>query len=71
MFQAILAEGVGHTVQEHENEVFNFFSLSGGSISSLTTLPLVTSPTIASSPTNPPLSGGTVAHWAELTELNA
>lgn len=63
--QGILAQGVGHTVPEHETDVMNWFSLSSlapGSGPGST----VVGPTSVSTPTAPAPTGTNVAqHWAQ------
>lgn len=75
--QAILAQGVGHTVPEQANDVLTWFGLIGGS-STTTSVPVssgtsttvssttVTSSSPSSSSTSSP---GTAAHWAQVCEL--
>jgi len=52
--QAILAQGVGHTVPEQANDVLAWFGLTGGSTTTTGTTPPPTSPV-----------PGTVAHWGQ------
>ncbi|KAF8162570.1 Alpha/Beta hydrolase protein [Crassisporium funariophilum] len=67
--QAILAQGVGHTVPEHEPDTLDWFGLTsltpGGSPGTtappVTTIPVTTAPPVST----PPPSGGTVAHWEQ------
>jgi len=77
--QAILAQGVGHTVPEHETDTLDWFGLSSlvpgaSSPGSSTTAPASTSvppATIAPATTSvppvstPPASGATAAHWGQ------
>ncbi|THH30289.1 hypothetical protein EUX98_g3912 [Antrodiella citrinella] len=61
--QAILAQGVGHTVPEQANDVLTWFGLSNltpGNPSSNPTSPPVTGPT-----GTPPPTGGTVAQYGQ------
>jgi acetylxylan esterase len=62
-FQAILAQGVGHTVPERAGDVLAFFGLDGtvtttaGPTTTRTTSPTTSTPT--------PTSGGTVPQWGQ------
>ena len=63
---AILAQGVGHTVPERANDVLTWFGIAnltpgGGSGTPSTSAPT----TPISTPTNPPTTGGSAAHWAQ------
>ncbi|TCD60127.1 hypothetical protein EIP91_010689 [Steccherinum ochraceum] len=61
--QAILAQGVGHTVPEQANDVLNWFGITNTAPTSPpgTSVP----PTGPTSAPPPPPTGGTVAHWGQ------
>lgn len=67
--QAILAQGVGHTVPEQANDVLNWFGLSnltpgsGSGPSSIPASPSSSAPVSTGTPSSP--SSGTAAHWAQ------
>ncbi|KIJ31028.1 carbohydrate-binding module family 1 protein [Sphaerobolus stellatus SS14] len=68
--QAILAQGVGHTVPEHETDTLNWFGLSaltpGGGTGSTTTTIIGTTPgTTSTAPTSTAPSGATAPHWGQ------
>ena len=64
--QAILAQGVGHTVPEQAGDVLNWFGITGGSS---TTTPPITGPTgpttTSTPPTSTPVTGPTAPHWGQ------
>ncbi|KAF8175579.1 acetyl xylan esterase [Pholiota molesta] len=70
--QGILAQGVGHTVPEHETDTLDWFGLSsltpGGSPGTTTTPPTtITTPTTVVPPPTTTVSptSGTAAHWGQ------
>lgn len=74
-FQAIYAQGVGHTVPERATDVLHFFGLDGSvttpagptstTAAPTTTVGTTTVPTTTSAPTTTAAPGGTVAHWGQ------
>lgn len=75
--QGILAQGVGHTVPEHETDTLNWFGLSalvpGGAAPAPTTTAVPTTTIITPTPITPtpiptttaPATGATAAHWGQ------
>ncbi|KAL5532102.1 hypothetical protein ACEPAF_5666 [Sanghuangporus sanghuang] len=66
--QAILAQGVGHTVPEQANDVLNWFGISDvtpGSGSPTTSAPSSPSTSAPSAPSTTSAPGGAAAHWAQ------
>jgi acetylxylan esterase len=66
--QGILAQGVGHTVPEQENDVMTWFGLTsltpGGGGGGGSGTPTSTAPSSTGSPT-----GGAVAHWGQCSGI--
>ena len=70
---AILAQGVGHTVPERANDVLTWFGLSNLTpgnppVTGPTTQPPTTAPPTSAPTTAPPTqtpSGSTAAHWGQ------
>ncbi|KAF8965879.1 acetyl xylan esterase [Flammula alnicola] len=70
--QGILAQGVGHTVPEHETDTLNWFGLSAltpGGTPVTPTAPPATTPPVGTTTlppvSTPPPTSGTAAHWAQ------
>ena len=63
--QAILAQGVGHTVPEHATDVLDWFGISNVMPGSGAGNAPPASSAPASTPSQPPATGGSNAQWAQ------